>query len=269
LKPTTGLVSRDGIIPLSTKLDTVGPIARTVKDAASILTVISGRSELDPKTWHIPFTNIPDYAASCNTDEFDKISIGIPRNCIAGLTEVEREEFERAILTLKKAGATIVDANLTAAEEYSRLSSREQKLIMHADFKVSIESYLGTLVTNPEDIHTIEDLIKFHENHPKEDFPNRNVDRFKLAASINTSSSEYRKVESRMGYFSGEGGIEGALKRHKVDVLVVPSIQETILAFSTIAGSPSISVPLGAHPPGTPIEKDSKSDMITLAPGIP
>lgn len=258
------------MIPISYKQDTVGPLTRTVKDSAHILTLIAGKSQVDPRTDDIPFEAIPDYEASCKGTDLNGIRIGVPRNAFHDIGPVEDKAFTKALETLRLAGAHIVeDANLLAAEEYEALPDSDKSVVMHADFKLSLANYLKSLVTNPNNLHTLQDLIDYTKTHDEEEYPARNVSQFESAQTIDMESQEYKDIAAREQYIAGDGGIIGALKRHNVDVLVVPTAADIAVTFSAIAGTPAISVPLGFLPPDTPVEKDTKSDFISRGPNFP
>jgi amidase len=270
LKPTTGLVSRDAVIPISYKQDTVGPFTRTVKDSAHILTLIAGKSQADPRTDGIPFETIPDYAKSCQGTDLTGIRIGVPRNAFPGIGPVEDKAFTKALETLSLAGAHIVeDANFLAAEEYEALPDSDKSVVIHADFKLSLANYLKSLETNPNNLHSLQDLIDYTKTHAGEEYPARNVAQFDSAQSIDVESQEYKDIAAREQYIAGDGGIIGVLKRHNVDVLAVPTPADIAVAFSAIAGTPVISIPLGFLPADTPVKKDSKSDLISSGPNFP
>jgi amidase len=269
LKPTAGLVSRDAVIPVSYKQDTVGPFSRTVKDSAYILAQIAGKSQRDPRTDDIPFDTIPDFAKSCQGTDLNGIRIGVPRNAFPGIGSVENEAFTRALETLSQAGAQIIeDTNLLAAEEYQALPESVQYMVQHAAFEVTIGNYLKSLETNPNNIHTLQDMIDYTKAQAEEDYPARNVAKFENSQTVDTDSQEYKDAVAREEYITGDGGIIGALKRHNVDVLVVPTDAHTAVTFAARAGSPAISVPLGFLPPDTPIKK-GKSDLVLSGPNIP
>ncbi|KAG0647866.1 amidase [Hyphodiscus hymeniophilus] len=123
IKPTVGLTSRYLVILASEHQDTIGPMARTVKDAAHILQAIVGKDSLDNYTSAIPNGVMPDYVAACNLSALSQTRIGIPRNVISLISDNTTgpilEAFEEALEVLLAAGATIVeDTNFTAAAEY-------------------------------------------------------------------------------------------------------------------------------------------------------
>ena len=222
LKATTGLVSRDAIIPASYLWDTVGPFTRNVKDSAHILTQIAGRSHLDPRTEDIPFQIIPDFAKSCQGTNLHGVRIGVPRNAFPGLGPVETEAFTKALKVLAKARARIVEnTDLIAAEKYTNSPASDKSMITHADFKVSIVKYIKPVQSNPNDLHTLQDLIVYTKTHD-EDYPTRDVVQFENAQAIDTNIDAYRDVTAREERIAGDEGIPGAIERHNVDVLAVP-----------------------------------------------
>lgn len=131
-----GLTSRSLVIPISEHQDTVGPMARTVKDAAYILQAIAGPDPYDNYTSAIPWasnvTNAPDYVAACKLDALAGKRIGIPRNAIGSRTAVSGpvfDAFESAINVLKEAGAIVVDnTNYTAYAAF--LNSTAEDIVL-------------------------------------------------------------------------------------------------------------------------------------------
>ena len=109
VKPTVAVVARDGVIPLSEPQDSVGPMARTVKDAAYLLTVLAGKSPFDNHTTTIPFETIADYAAGCQSTVLTGIRIGVPRNSFTNVNPTVLVAFDKALEIFATAGATIVD----------------------------------------------------------------------------------------------------------------------------------------------------------------
>ena len=156
IKPTVGLVARDGIVPLSESQDSPGPVARTVKDAAELLTVIAGVSDSDKRTLDIPFP-IPDFGAYCVSTDLSGIRIGIPRNTFNNVPESVLHEFQKAIEVLLGANASILDeANFTTLSEWDAWDINERNMQSEVHFKEAIEEYLKTLAVNPNYIHTLE-----------------------------------------------------------------------------------------------------------------
>ena len=94
IKPTVGLVARDGMIPVSESQDSPEPMARTVKDAAELLAIIAGESEFDKRTWDIPFPT-QDFSACCSSTNLSGIRIDIPRNTFGDIAASVLRKFEK------------------------------------------------------------------------------------------------------------------------------------------------------------------------------
>lgn len=273
-KPSRGLVATDGLIPISKRQDVIGPITRTVKDAAYMLNVMAGRSERDPRTWNIPFYPPPDFAGACKDTDLSGLTIGIPRNCFNGdPSSPIMISFESAIQTLKSAGATVVDhANFTAVDEFKQLNQQVKGIVRSAEFKRDIVDYLATLETNPNQIHSGEDIINFTKNTPEEEYPAKDIGKFLWIQEegIDVDSQKYKDMVAQELYFGGEGGIIGAMERYDLDVIVSPSTLGVLNDLAAKMGFPMITVPLGFHPEDTPIQREAIGEkLISRAPGIP
>ncbi|RLL98662.1 hypothetical protein CFD26_107789 [Aspergillus turcosus] len=272
IKPTVGLTSRYMVIPISERQDTIGPMARTVKDAAMILQAIAGPDRNDNYTLASPFgSHLPNYLAACKLSGLKGKRIGIPRNVINTLdasSEPIVSAFEAAVSVISQAGATIVDnANFTGYDAY--LNTMVPEAVIAADFISDIASYLSKLKTNPNNLHNLEDIRRFTQQSPLEDYPSRDTGVWDMAlgAGINNTSPEFWPMHLQSLYYAEEGGLTGALSRNKLDAVILP----TALAWDipAIIGSPGITVPLGSFPEGTPIEYNTRGDLVEKAPGIP
>jgi amidase len=135
--------------------------------------------------------------------------------------------------------------------------------------KIAINRYLSSLITNPQNIHDLQDLIDFTKACSAEGFPLRNVEGLEQANDTCPNSLLYQKMLDMDKYFTGEGGIEAALSRQRCDVMLLPTLSVTIQTFAAKAGSPAMSIPMGVYPLGTPVEKDARNGLINVAPGIP
>jgi amidase len=260
------------VIPISERQDTIGPMARTVKDAAMILQAIAGPDKNDNYTLASPFGSyLPNYLAACKLSGLKGKRIGIPRNVINTLSTSSEpivSAFEAAVSVIAQAGATIVDdANFTGYDAY--LNTLVPQAVVAADFISDIASYLSKLKTNPNNLHNLEDIRRFTQQSPLEDYPSRDtgVWDMSLAAGVNNTSPEFWPMHLQSLYYAEEGGLTGALSRNKLDAVILP----TALAWDipAIIGSPGITVPLGSFPEGTPIEYNSRGDLVEKAPGIP
>ena len=271
IKPTVGLTSRYLIVPVSEHQDTVGPMTRTVKDAAKLLQVIAGVDLNDNYVSASPFKDgVPDYLTACKLSGLQGKRIGIARNVIEESSDKVThvmEAFERAISVMEDAGATIVENTTFTA--FSQWKKREYNPVTRADFVSNLAQYLSKLERNPKNIHNIEDLRDFTWTFPAEEYPSRNTRNWDTAIEqkMNNTCPEFLPIYQENLYFGGEGGVLGALERHGLDAVVLP----TVIASSipALIGTPIITVPLGAAADDTAIEKELFWDVVEMAPGIP
>jgi amidase len=128
------------------------------------------------------------------------------------------------------------------------------------------------LETNPNEIHSAEDIINFTKAFPAEDYPERDIGKFlwTQAEGTDVDSDKQKSMVEQELYFGGEGGILGAMQKYKLDVLVVSSTLVIANDLAAKMGFPLIAVPWGFWPEGTPIEVESrKGGLVKVAPGIP
>jgi amidase len=277
IKPTLGLTSRALVIPISEHQDTVGPIARTVKDAAYILQAIAGPDAYDNYTSAIPWatntTNAtkPDYVAACTLDALKGKRIGVPRNAIGTPSRSSApiySAFNAAIDVLRSAGAIIVEnTNYTAYAEY--LNSTAEDTVLNADFAPNLAHYLEQLTYNPNDILTLEDIRNFTQHFPAEEYPSRDTAVFDEALALNFTNTdpEFWAAYQKNLYLGGEGGILGALSNYDLDAVVIPS--RVASGISAIIGGPVVTVPLGALPSNTTVVTNARGNLNATAPNIP
>ncbi|KAK4197978.1 amidase signature domain-containing protein [Triangularia verruculosa] len=199
LKATAGLISRDGVIPNSNRLDALGIMARNVKDAATFLSAMAGKSEQDPLTNEIPFEKIPNYPLSCATSDLKGIKIGVPTSLVGRLEPEEARSFEVAVSVLEMLGATVIHNVALLAEERWRATTR---------------------------IRTLQDLIDLTKADPNEDYPNHNVESFEIAANLDPASQEFKELEAARDFVKGEGGLQAAMDRNQLDLFVTPTYSD-------------------------------------------
>lgn len=269
IKPTVGLTSRALVIPISERQDTVGPMARTVKDAAHVLQAIAGPDSADNYTSAQPFNGtLPDYVAACQLGALQGKRIGVPRNYIDGTSTAVLDAFEAALDTLKEAGATIVDnTNYTAYEAW--LQSNAEGIVLDSDFVANLASYLAQLTFNPTGVKTLADVRNFTQSFGPEEYPSRDTATWDEALALNFSNTDAEAWAAYQydQYLGGAGGILGALANYSLDAVVTPS--DVSPGISAIIGAPIVTVPLGAYPANTTVQNNGRGNLVATAPGIP
>ncbi|CAL5872730.1 uncharacterized protein PFLUO_LOCUS6997 [Penicillium psychrofluorescens] len=273
IKPTVGLTSRYLVIPVSERQDTVGPMARTVKDAALVLSAIAGQDQHDNYTLASPYKqHVPDYAQYCKEGGLKGKRIGIPRNVLAlnngPAMAPYYAAFEASIKVLKKLGAVIVeDTNFTAYANFQNSSVSET--VLEADFISDLANYLSELKTNPQDVHSLADVRSFTHRFPREKWPARNTGTWDhaLKVGINNTSPAFWPLYEQNLHFGGEGGVFGAIERANLDAVILP----TNLGYpvSAVVGGPVVTVPMGAYPAGTHVQLSPPWNLTSVAPGVP
>ncbi|CAF1140569.1 unnamed protein product, partial [Didymodactylos carnosus] len=247
LKPTVGLTSRSGVIPISHNQDSVGPMARTVIDAAILLGVIQGVDPHDPATLNDKAVRYHNYSQFCRgINGFRGLSLGVVRNLnYTAIPQDQLRTFNKAINLIAKLGAQIKDPiNFEAADYF--VSGDTELLIMKIDFKRDIELYLKTLQNT--NMKTLKDLIEFNNHNPDKEFsqymPDQDIWLQSEKQTLTIHSPIYKQIfETNLNLSRANGGIDYLLDKHKLDALVMLSDDST--SPSAIAGYPIISVPLG------------------------
>ncbi|KZP00703.1 amidase signature enzyme [Calocera viscosa TUFC12733] len=272
IKPSVGLVSRSGVIPISEHQDTVGPMTRWVADAAALLTVIAGWDVRDNYTLAAP-PLVPDYTTALNVNALQGARIGVPRivfdqDNYTGNDPYVNVVFNQAIETLKGLGATIVDpADLPSALEITM--SNNETIVLDTDFKIDINRYLANLVEVPTGVRTLADLILFNEQNAGLELPTNYSDQsifIEAEATTGFNSSYYTALYD--DYALGRtNGIDAALQQYNLDALIMPSPGYTTVP-AAIAGYPIITVPLGFYPQNVTIQSAGPVTVYP-APGVP
>lgn len=253
IKPTVGLVSRSGIIPISSTQDTAGPMARTVADAAALLQALAGTDPRDTATK--AQQRAKDYREFLQADALQGRRIGVMRNFFGFDARVDAL-MEEAIKALEAAGAVIVDkANLPTRGQFG---AAEYELMLF-EFKAGVEAYLASLGPKAP-MKTLKDLIAFNESHAKEEMPYFGQDIFIAAqAKGPLTDKAYLAAKAKAARLSRAEGLDRLLATKKVDALLSPSGGPAWLTDlvngdygtggssgpAAVSGYPSITVPAG------------------------
>ncbi|MCJ1455863.1 hypothetical protein MMC28_006220 [Mycoblastus sanguinarius] len=274
IKPTVGLTSRHLVIPISQRQDTVGPMARTVKDAAYVLQAIAGKDPLDNYTLAQPFDTPPDYVAACNFSSLRGARIGIPRNLIDPTEEPDDtviNAFNAAVETIKNAGATIIDnTNITsfALDQYN--DGNSSIVVLEADFITDlVTDYLSLLTYNPENVHDLAEVSNFTHHFPQEDYPDRDTGVWDgaLALGFNNTSPEFWPYYQLNLEIAGPQGILGLLANYSLDALILPT--DFSPGLPALVGTPVVTVPLGFYPANETVMNNTRGTLVETGPNIP
>jgi len=219
IKPTVGLWSRSGIIPLSHSQDTAGPMARTVTDAAVLLGAITGVDPSDSATSESKGNFHSDYTQFLDPNGLQEMRIGIARNFFGFHKETD-DVLDEAIDAMKEAGAVIVDpANVDPDEETGRAGFD----VLLYEFKADLNEYLKTV--NPDvEVTSLADVIEFNKNHKEESMPYFGQEILEMAQEKGPlSSQEYKDALAKVRRLSREKGIDATMKEHNLDAIVGPT----------------------------------------------
>ncbi|WP_141692587.1 amidase family protein [Paenibacillus pectinilyticus] len=237
IKPTVGLVSRTGIIPISSSQDTPGPIARTVRGAVILLGELTGVDEMDPATLVSDGRLYQDYTPFLDTSFLKHARIGIPRHYYRHLDDERRAIMEAAIDTLRNEGATIIDAVILHVEQQNWNND-----VITYEFKKGLNSYLSQLADSVP-IHSLEQLIEFNINQAETAL---RYGQDTLIRSEETILTERTYLEKKQAYseLPLKQGIDYALDKDKLDALLLPGDVDGLYIAARL-GYPLISVPAG------------------------
>ncbi len=247
LKPTVGLISRSGILPLSNSQDTAGPMARTVRDAVLLLNALAGEDKEDAATWTGAGKRHKDYTAFLNAEGLRGARIGIPRDYyFEELTDEQLAIFNSALDVMRELGAIIVDpADIKTAREIKYSS------VVLNEFKSSLGAYLAKL--GPADkMRSLKDIIDFNHAHPVQTLRYGQSTLIDAEYTTTGTLTEPQYLQDRLTdlRLCKEEGIDATMREHELDVLLFPA--DFGARITSRAGYPSIVVPAGYTSAGVP-----------------
>ncbi|SHG09925.1 amidase family protein [Ornithinibacillus halophilus] len=243
IKPTVGLISRTGVIPIASSQDTAGPLARTVTDAALILDAMTGVDESDPATKTNP-NSITDYTNYLNKDGLKGKRLGISRDYIGNLPDEELELVNKALIVMEELGATIVDPIALPTD-------LPVPTVLFHEFKNGLNAYLST-VDHRLKLNTLLDIINFNQSHAKDALKYGQkllIDSEKKSGTL--TEAEYINDRLKDLRLSQDEGIDMALNKDNLDALIFANNHGASIAAK--AGYPSITVPAGYTSDGKPV----------------
>jgi amidase len=283
LKPTVGLVSRSGIVPIAHSQDTAGPLARTVRDAAVLLGSMVGRDPADAASVAVGERFESDYLRYLDPDGLRGARLGIARRFFAENAPLNGF-LDNCIAALNRAGAIVVDpADLPM---HGAAATAEQEVLLY-EFKADLNAYLARL---PGDfpVRSLADLIRFNDAHAAREMPLFDQELLRQAQAKGTlDEAAYRDARATCLTATRSGGIDAVLCEHGLDAIVTLTSGPAWLIDpvngdtdtggcstpAAVAGYPHITVPAGLHR-GLPIGLSffgtafSEPKLIKLASGF-
>lgn len=258
IKPTVGLVGRTGIVPISHSQDTAGPMARTVRDAAVLLTALGGIDPLDPAssaaTWQ--GSAVTDYTRFLDPNGLKGARIGVARKFF-GFNDKVDAVMEAALAAMKSGGAIIIDP--ADIPTLGKFDDSEQEVLLY-EFKADLERYLSHLAPSVK-CRTLKDLIKFNEDNADREMPFFGQELFIQAeAKGPLTDKRYRDALAKNRRLSRKEGIDAVMDKHQLDAIVAPTggpawttdlingdhFSGGSSSPAAVAGYPDVSVPAGA-----------------------
>jgi len=255
MKPTVGLVSRAGIIPIAHSQDTAGPMTRTVADAAVLLTVLAGPDVQDPATRDADKYQ-QDYTRFLDINGLKGKRIGVVRSQFAGQSDLVAGVVQAELAVLKAQGAILVE--IAEIPNTAKYADSELALLLF-ELKADLPKYLAAYAPGSP-IKTLADVIAFNEKNSAKEMPYFAQELFVNAqAKDGLDSQEYKDALANNLKFSREQGIDKVLAEHQLDALVAPtgelawltdfihgdSSGNSFTSPAAVAGYPHITVPAG------------------------
>jgi amidase len=256
IKPTLGLVSRAGIIPIAHSQDTAGPMTRTVRDAAIMLNALAGIDPRDPATRGSQTRGQIDYTRFLDPNGLRGARIGVARTKFFGYSDVTDKLVNDAIDVMKAQGAVLVDpANIETAGKFD---DSEFDVLLY-EFKADLNGYLAGLGPKAP-VRTLQDIIDFNERNKDREMPYFGQEIMVMAQKKGPlSEKKYRDELAKNIRMSRTQGIDATMSKHKLDAIVAPTgsppwttdlingdhFSGASSTPAAVAGYPNINVPAG------------------------
>jgi len=219
IKPTVGLVSRSGIIPISHSQDGAGPMCRTIRDAAILLGALTGVDPQDSATAASQGKSFTDYSQFCDPNGLKGARIGVARKYF-GFNDAVDALMEQSLDVMKKQGATLVDP--ADIETFGKFDDTELLVFMY-ELKADLNAYLGRLGPNAP-VRTLKDIIDFNDRNRQKEMPYFGQDLF-LKAETKGPLTEKAYIDAleKNHQLARTEGIDALMDKHHLDAIVAPT----------------------------------------------
>lgn len=255
IKPTIGLWSRHGIIPVAHSQDTAGPIARTVADAAILLGALTGFDQKDPATMISEKHAFKNYMQFLEEDGLKGARIGVARKMM-GTDRRIIKIFDSCLDVMKQKGAVMIDP--ADVPNFDKFNKTEME-VLYYEFKADLNKYLATAKAK---VRTMAEVIKFNEQNRELVMPYFGQEAMEIAEKKGPlQDSKYRNALARNHRLTRREGIDATIRKHRLDAIVVPSggpawtidlingdannWDMSSTSPAAVAGYPHITVPAG------------------------
>ena len=219
IKPTVGLVSRTGIIPISHSQDGAGPMGRTVRDAAILLGALTGIDAEDSATAASAGKSQTDYAQYCDPNGLKGARIGVARKYF-GFNDAVDALMDEALEVMKRQGATLVDP--ADIETLGKFGDSELLVFLY-ELKADLNAYLARLGPRPP-VRTLKDIIEFNDRNRQKEMPYFGQDLFvKAEGKGPLTEKEYLDALAKNHQLARTEGIDAIMDKHHLDALVAPT----------------------------------------------
>lgn len=254
IKPTVGLTSRAGVVPISHTQDTVGVHGRSLADSAAVLGALTGPDARDPQTAASAGHFVRNYQQFINPDGLRGARIGIARQ-FTGVTPETDAIFEDAVQVMRDAGAVTIDMEIPSFDEFN--ADQSEIIVLIFEFKRDLNAYLATRSGVP--VSTLADVIQFNLDHADEELKFFGQELMELAEAEIFTEAEYQQALIRGPQLAGPQGIDAALAANNLHAIVAPTNTpawptdlingDAFLfgssGFAAVAGYPLVTVTMG------------------------